>query len=195
VQSFVMHREGADGAPVVRHFTLERHGPNPPMPAMPRMEFHAWGDPSDPEFEKRMEEWGEQMEKWGEEYGAQWEKWGEEQGAQALAWSEQARRAAPEVVHSCDDGEMGRTTTDDGRTRIVICPEVHVRMAQRAEAQARAQAVRAQSQAARAEAQALASLRRSRGAIANNRGMSDQVRQEVLEDLDDEIRRMERGED
>jgi uncharacterized membrane protein YcjF (UPF0283 family) len=48
---------------------------------------------------------------------------------------------------------------------------------------------------ARATAQALASLRRSRNAIASNRGMSDASRDEVLADLDNEIRRMERGED
>ena len=180
VQTFVVRREGPDGEPEVRHFTFERHGPNPPdvpMPAMPRMEFHAWGDPTDPEFEKRMEEWGEQMEKWGEEYGDQWEKWGEQQGEQALAWSQQAQRFAPEVVHSCDEGEMSRTTTEDGRRRVVICQERYAR------------------NAARAEAQALAALRRSRAAIASNHGMNDEVRQEVLEDLDDEIRRMERGED
>jgi hypothetical protein len=76
---------------------------------------------------------------------------------------------------------MGRTTTDDGRRRIVICQDVQVRNAERAEA--------------RAQAQALAALRRSRNAIATNRGMSEEVRQEVLEDLDDEIQRMERGED
>lgn len=178
VQTFILRREGEDGKPEVRQFTLERHGPNPPMPTMPRMEFHAWGDPSDPEFEKRMEEWGEQMGKWGEEYGKQWEKWGEQQGAQALAWSQ---RSAPEVIHSCDGGEMGRTTTDDGRVRIVICPEAPARNAARAEA--------------RAQAQALASLRRARSTIASNRGMSEDVREEILEDLDDEIRRMERGVD
>jgi hypothetical protein len=188
VQAFVLRREGEDGNPEVRQFTFERHGPNPPMPAMPRMEFRAWGDPADPDFDKRMEEWGEQMEKWGEQYGKQWEKWGEQQGAQALAWSEQAQRNAPEVIHSCDQADIARTTTEDGRRRIVICPEVHARMAEQAEARA------AQAEA-RATAQALASLRRSRNAIASNRGISDATRQEVLEDLDDEIRRMERDED
>jgi beta-lactamase regulating signal transducer with metallopeptidase domain len=187
-RTFVLRREGEDGKPVVQHFTFERHGPNPPMPAMPRMEFHAWGDPTDPDFDKRIEEWSEQMERWGEEYGQQWEKWGEQQGAQALAWSQQAQRYAPEVVHSCDENQMGRTTTDDGRVRVVICPEVHARMAAQAEARA------AQAEA-RAKSQALMSLRRSRNAIATNRGMSDDVRQEVLEDLDEEIERMERGGD
>jgi len=185
VRTIMVRREGEDGQPEVRHFTLERHGanspPNVPMPAMPRMDFHAWGDPTDPEFEKRMEEWGEQMEKWGEEYGEQWEKWGEQQGAQALALSEQAQRNVPEVIHSCDESEMARATTDDGRRRVVICQQGLERNAARAQAHA--------------QSQALTALRRSRNAIANNRGMSDEVRQEVLEDLDDEIRRMERGED
>jgi hypothetical protein len=71
--------------------------------------------------------------------------------------------------------------TDDGRVRVVICPEVHARMAAQAEA--------------RAKVQALAGLRHARASIARNRGMSEEVRQEVLEDLDDEISRMERGED
>jgi beta-lactamase regulating signal transducer with metallopeptidase domain len=187
-QAFVLPREGEDGKPVVQHFTFDRSGPNPPMPAMPSMEFHAWGDPSDPDFARRMEEWGEQMEKWGQEYGEQWEKWGEQQGAQALAWSQEAQRNAPEVIHSCDQADLARTTTDDGRRRIVICPEVHVRMAEQAQA-------RAEAQAARASAVALANLRRSRNAIASNSRMNDEVRREVLDDLDDEIRRMERRDD
>jgi hypothetical protein len=182
VQTFVMHREGPDGKPVVRTFTFERHGPTPgPMPAMPQMEFHAWGDPSDPDFEKRMDEWSEQMDKWGEEYGEQWEKWSEEHQAQALAWSEQAQRNAPEVVHSCDQAEMARTTTDDGRRRVVICREMHERNAARAEA--------------RGKAQALAGLRRNRAAIANNRAMDDDVRDDVLENLDEAIERLEQNED
>ena len=196
VRTFTTRREGADGKPVVQQFTLQRNGANPPpntpTPEMPRMEFHAWGDPTDPDFAKDMEAWGEQMDKWGKQYGEQWEKWGEQQGAersaQALAWSEQARRSAPEVIHSCDPAEMARRTTDDGRRRVVICPQVNVRIAEQAEA-------RAQAQAARAEAQSLAALRRSRNAIATNSGMSENVRQEVLQDLDNEIRRMERGGD
>ncbi|HEU4649807.1 MAG TPA: M56 family metallopeptidase [Croceibacterium sp.] len=185
VQTFVVRREGPDGTPHEQHFTYQRHGPNAapdvPMPAVPRMDFRAWGDPNDPDFEKRMEEWGEQMEKWGEEYGKQWEKWGQEQERQGLALAEQARRNAPEVVHSCDQAELARTQTEDGRRRVVICNEVRARNAAQAEA--------------RAQAQALSALRRSRNAIASNRGMDDEVRQEVLDDLDDEIERMERGED
>jgi beta-lactamase regulating signal transducer with metallopeptidase domain len=199
VQTYVFQRRGEDGKPVTQHFTFERTGPNVPMPAMPQMQFRAWGDPDDPEFEKNMEEWGKHMEKWGEEYGQQWEKWGEQQGAQALALAEQARSNAPEVVHSCDEAEMRRTVTSDGRTRVVICPEAHARYAAQAEARAEAQAARtearAEAQAARANAQALFALRRSRDAIANNSGMSEDVRREVLGDLDDEIRRMERGQD
>ncbi len=194
VPGFEPHR-AAGANPEPRPFAFERFGPNPPpMPAMPQVQ--AWGDPDSPEYERRMEEFGEAMDKWGEEYGRQmdqwgeqygkqWEKWGEQQREQALAYAEQARRNAPEVVHSCDPAEMARTTTGDGRTRVVICPEVHVRMAEQAQA-------RAQAQAARANSQALSNLRRSRNAIANNSGMSDEVRRSVLEELDDEIRRMER---
>jgi bla regulator protein BlaR1 len=172
VRTFVLRREGPEGEPEVRHFTFQRTGPNPPMPAMPRMEFHAWGDPADPEFERRMEEWGEQMEKWGEEYGKQWEQWAEQHGEQALAWSEQARRAAPEVVHSCDVNEP--RVTADGRTRVVICQREIER---------------------RAYAGAQAGLRQARNAIASNRAIDDEVRREILEDLDEEISRIERAED
>jgi bla regulator protein BlaR1 len=178
VRTFVLRREGPDGEPEVRHFTFRGpmptppNAPNPPMPAMPRMEFHAWGDPADPEFERRMEEWGEAMEKWGEEYGEQWEQWAEQHGEQAFAWSEQARRAAPEVVHSCDVDEP--KVTADGRTRVVICQREIER---------------------RAYAGAQAGLRQARNAIASNRAIDDEVRREILEDLDEEISRIERAED
>lgn len=189
VQALALHGEQSASPPAAPRFPFPgANPPNVPMPQMPNLNFDAWGTPTDPDFERNMEEWSQQMEKWGEEYGRQWEKWGEQQGAQALAWSEQARRNAPEVVHSCDQAELARTTTADGRRRVVVCPDVHVRMAEQA-------AARAAQAEARANAQALANLRRSRNAIASNRGMSDEVRQEVLEDLDDEIRRMERGED
>lgn len=169
VQTFVLQREGTDGKPEVRHFTFHRTGPNAPMPTMPRMEFHDWGDPTDPEFEQRMEEWSEQMEKWGEEYGKQWEEWAEDQSEQALAWSEHARRNAPEVVHSCDEREP--RVTADGRTRVVICQrEIE----------------------SRARAQAQAGLRQARATIAANREISEAVRREILVDLDEEIERIER---
>jgi hypothetical protein len=171
VQTFVVRREGEDGKPEVRQFTLRRDG-NAPMPAMPRMEFHALGDPTDPEFEKRMEEWGEQMGKWGEEYGAQWDKWAEDHQGQALAWSEHARRNVPEVIHSCDENES--RVTADGRTRVVICQREIER---------------------RAYAGAQAGLRQARNAIASNRAIDEDVRREILEDLDEEIERIERDED
>jgi len=119
------------------------------------------------------------MDKWGEEYGKQWEKWGEEHQAEALAWSEQAQRNAPEVVHSCDPAEQARTTTEDGRRRIVICQNVIAR--ERTEA--------------RSKAQALAGLRRNRAAIADNQSMDQDVRDDVLENLDRAIERIERDED
>jgi hypothetical protein len=40
-----------------------------------------------------------------------------------------------------------------------------------------------------------ASLRQARTAIATNRAIDDEVRREILEDLDEEIERIERGED
>jgi hypothetical protein len=172
VQTFVLRREGEDGNPQVRHFTFQRTIPNPPLPAMPPMAFPAWGDPDDPEFEKRMEEWGAQMEKWGGEYGAQWERWAEEHEGQALAWAEQARRAAPEVVHSCDENES--RVTADGRPRVVICQREIERQAY---------------------AGAHAGLRQARTAIATNQAIDEEVRREILQDLDEEIERIERGED
>ena len=128
-----------------------------------------------------MEEWGEQMEKWGEEYGEQMEQWGEQQGAQALAWSEQAQRNAPEVVHSCDDGEMA---PHHDRRR----PPADRDLPRRAGAQ------RGPGRGA-GQAHALASLRRRRSAIARNQRDERRGPPGSARGLDDEIRRMERGED
>lgn len=170
VRSFSFYGEGPDGEPETRSFTFQRTPtpPMPPLPAMPTVDF-AWGDPDDPEFERRMEEFGEQMERWGEQYGQQWEQWGERFGQQALAWSEQARSAAPEVVESCDANEP--RVTADGRTRVVICQREIER---------------------RAYAGAQAGLRGARAAIAANRAIDEEVRREILRDLDEEIERIQR---
>ena len=133
------------------------------MPAMPQLQFHALGDPSDPEFEARMEAWGKEMEKWGEEWG---EKYTAQMEAHAEAWAE-AGKHVPEVVQSCDEDERRRTTTADGRPRVVICQRDY-------------------TQAARS------SLRVARESIAHNRSMSEEVRREVLQELDAEIERLER---
>lgn len=173
VRSVEFRREGPDGSTETRQFTFHRAPdapmpPMPPMPAMPKTDL-SWGGPDDPEFERRMEEWGKQMERWGEEFGRQWEQWGEQFGQQAFAWSEQARRAAPEVVHSCDPDEP--QVTADGRSRVVICQRDVER---------------------RALASARAGLRGARAAIAANRALDEEVRREILRDLDEEIERIER---
>jgi hypothetical protein len=174
VRTFVVRRDGAsDGEPEVRGFTLRREGGGEwtgEMPELPRMEFNSRGEPLDPQFEARMEEFGRQMERWAEENGARWEQWGEQQGAQALALAEQARRNAPEVVHSCDEDEQARTTTEDGRRRIVICQR-------------------------NIEFAARKGLRSARNSIARNSDISPEIRNEILQDLDEEIARIEREAD
>ncbi len=184
--------------PVMDHFLLEREGEGDevkslgrrlefdrgewaapqPMP-MPAFDYPQWDDP---EFEKKieqfghdMEKWGKDWEKWGEKWGEQWAEHAREQAeqarahaqhgsAQALAWAD-AARFAPEVVHSCDQGE--RATADDGRPRVVICQRDIERIAR-------------------------SSLRFARNSIAGNPEISDEVRREVLADLDEEIERIER---
>ncbi|MBO9519000.1 MAG: antirepressor regulating drug resistance protein [Porphyrobacter sp.] len=167
VQQFELRREGPDGKPQVQQFTLRRgpgaQGDLPPMPQVPRMEFHAQGNPTDPDFGAKMEAWGKEMEKWGEEWG---EKYAAQMEKQAEQWAEAGRRAEPEVVQSCDPSERRRSTTSDGRQRIVIC-ERDYQMA------------------------AATGLRQARASIARNSQISEEVRREVLDDLDDEIRRIE----
>lgn len=139
--------------------------PVPPMPAMPNFQF-TWSGAEDPEFEKKMEEWGAKMEAWGEKFGEEYAKQAE---AHAFAWSQAAERAAPVVVHSCagNPQTVSRTeTTDDGRQKIVICERV-------------------------AQRQAIGSLRSARETIARDRQIDPDVRDEVLEELDQEIERIE----
>jgi hypothetical protein len=171
VRTFVLRRESAgdEPAPVVRQFTLRREGdapPVPPVPAPPRFEFHGWADPTDPEFEAKMEEFGRQMEAWGKQFGEQY-------AAQAQATAQAtalAVRHAPEVVQSCDENEQRQALTEDGRPRVVICQR-------------------------QVELAARTGLRSARDTIAHNRAISDSVRAEILRDLDREIARIERGED
>jgi hypothetical protein len=154
-----------------------------------------------------MEAWGREMEEWGRQWG---EKWGEQHRAQALALAEEHRtramaqgerqreralaraeqqreralalaerkhgqardwadaaRYAPEVVESCDEGEMRRTTTADGRPRVVICQREITEMVR-------------------------SSLRTARESIAHTRAISEEVRREVLRDLDEEIAQLDR---
>ena len=165
---------------MVRQFEFRRGEWAAPHPVpMPHFEFRNWDDP---EFEKKMEQfghemeqWGKDMEKWGEKHGEQYAEQAREQAeqamqhaeqgrAQALAWA-QAARQGPVIVQNCDDD--GPTVTDDGRQRVVICQ----RDIQRA---------------------TRSSLRGARAAIANNPEISEEVRNEVLRDLDQEIARIER---
>jgi erythromycin esterase-like protein len=108
-----------------------------------------------------------------EEFGRRMEEWGKKYGeqyaAQAQAWAETARNA-PEVIQSCDESEQSRTRTADGRPRVVICQR-QIQLA------------------------AQTGLRNARNAIAGNRAISDEVRSEILRDLDKEIERIEREND
>jgi bla regulator protein blaR1 len=164
--------EGEDGQTAVRQFTVRRVDRAPLPPAvgqLPRSELRV--HPSDPQWQRQMEQFERDMERWGEEYGRQMEQWGREFGERQAAQA-RAFAMAPEVIHSCDEGEQGRTTIAHGSPRVVIC--------QRAIE-------------ARAMAQASSSLRAARASIAGSRAMSESVRREVIEELDEEIARLERG--
>ena len=112
-------------------------------------------------FGVEMEKFGAEMERWGEAFG-------EEQARRFAAME----REMPTVVESCDgSGRVARSWIDAaGRPRIAVCEQAAERQAQRS---------------------ALTGLRSARSAIAHNRAMSDAVRTEVLEDLDEEIARLE----
>lgn len=138
--------------------------PAAPMPAMPSMTF-SWSS-DDPEFEAKMEQWGAKMEAWGEKLGEEYAKQAE---AHAFAWSQDVERKVPVVVHSCAGNPQSVTrteTTDDGRQKIVICERV-------------------------AQRQALRGLRSARETIARDRQIDPEVRDEVLQELDEEIERIE----
>lgn len=182
VQTFAFWRQGEQGEQNERQvyrFALSRDGaapPGPPAPPTPRFEFHGWGDPADPEFEASMEKFEREMEKWSREMEDWGEKFGEQYAAQAESYAlaaAEAGRHMPEVVESCDAGERARTTTADGHPRIVICEREIEAMA---------------------NAGALAGLRGARASIAHNSQIGEDVQREILEDLDDEIERIERGE-
>ncbi|HTM96422.1 MAG TPA: M56 family metallopeptidase [Croceibacterium sp.] len=137
--------------------------PAPPAPPAQHVQFRGWSASDDSEYARKMEAWGQQMSRWSEEYGARYAR-------QAEALAAQAQRNAPEVVESCDGNPTTVTrheVTTDGRQRIVICERVATR-------------------------QALGGLRSARETIARNRQMDPDVRDEVLNELDSEIQRIER---
>ena len=206
VQTFVLNRTGRDGRPIVQEFAW--HGPQPPRVEWPQGEWDSEEfQRSMEQFQREMEQFREQFaeqhgqawEQWAEQYGKQWEQWGERYAdsqehraerlaeaqqhraeaqarrAEALAQAQQARSqawaaAVPEVVVNCDENVPARSSvTADGRQQIVICDEVMNRFAR-------------------------SSLRNARESIARNPEISEEVRREVLEDLDQEIARIERDE-
>ena len=220
VQTLTVTRTGPDGAPVVREYSW--NGPRPPQPHWQGEWDSEEFQRSMEQFQREMEQFREQFaeqhgqawEQWAEQYGKQWEQWGERfadaqeqrverlaeaqaRRAEALARSAEARAAAqagraeaqaaaraarahalasiaavPQVIVGCDDndGSPARSSvTADGRQQIVICDEVMNRFAR-------------------------SSLRNARESIARNPEISEEVRREVLEDLDQEIARIERDE-
>ena len=92
----VIRHTGPDGKPEVHEFSWNGSGPVPPVPPAPPVAPVApvapniqlnWGQPADPDFEKKMEAWGRQMEQWGQQYG-------ERYAQQAQARSAEHRRDA-----------------------------------------------------------------------------------------------------
>lgn len=165
----------------VRTVTVERDGEGEGAPVVRRFAMRRDGDlppvppvPPMPRVEFRGHpedpEFQARMEKFGREMDEWGKKFGEQYAAQAREWAETARKNAPEVVESCDENERARTRTEDGRPRVVICQR-QIQLAARS------------------------SLRGARAAIAHNREISDAVRAEILRDLDQEIERIERGDD
>lgn len=178
VRTIVIHRDGEDGEPIVRQFSWHGAPGAPgaaPTPPMPEFRFHGEDFDSE-EFQRGMEQFQREMEQfraeWTEEHSEEWAQWAEQHRGQALALADQARRMAPEVVHDCAEGDnpVRSTRTEDGRQRVIICNVQINRMAR-------------------------SSLRNARNAIAQNREISAEVRNEILEDLDEEIERIEREHD
>jgi bla regulator protein blaR1 len=164
--------EGQDGQPAVRQSAAHSVVGVPLSPAvvqLPRLELR--GHPGDAEWQRQVEQFEREMERWGEEYGRKMEQWGREFGERQAAQA-RAFAMAPEVVVSCDESEQGRASVAHGRPRVTIC--------QRAIE-------------ARAMAQASSGLRAARASIAGDRAMSESIRREVIEELDEEILRLERG--
>lgn len=174
IRTLVARGDGPDSERAVHEFTvpppperlavaeLPQPSQLPQPPQPPRFDAFAHGHPGDPEFEARLEEFGRAMEKWGEQFG---ERMAADAEARAEAWAK-VQHQMPEVVESCDPSERRRTTNADGRPRIVLC-EREIELAARS------------------------SLRQARNAIARNRDMSENIRRDVLRNLDEEIARLE----
>jgi beta-lactamase regulating signal transducer with metallopeptidase domain len=158
-----------DRSDFARQFRFDHDGSVPPVPPIPPM-------PPVPHFE--FEGWSgaddPEFEAKMEQFGREMEEWGrkfgEQYAAQAQAHALEAARHTPEVVESCDENEARRTRTADGRPRVVIC--------------------KSQIQLAAREG-----LRQARAAIERNRALSEEMRAEIVKDLDREIERIERDRD
>jgi beta-lactamase regulating signal transducer with metallopeptidase domain len=206
----VLRRQGEDGKPVLREFTLRREDGAPMPPNAPHFEFHGQGNWADPDFEAKMEAWGQEMEKWGKEWG---EKWGRQYSEQAQAQAAQARAQAAQ--------ERNQALAEAAQARSAARAE-----AAQARSEARVESAQARAQALawndtprivrncdgnerggprtengrkvvvicqpQVSVQLRSSLRQARDSIASNPQLSPDIRDEILADLDDEIERIER---
>lgn len=133
-----------------------------------QFEFHGLA-PDDPQYERRMEAWSKQMEKWGERYGKQMEKWGEQQG-------EQVRRFA--LVRPFPVPQVPAVPVPP------IPPQPHAYPVPPVAPQP--QAARVVSPPAATSA-AIEGLRGARERIARDPGLTESIRRQVLDELDEEI--------
>jgi beta-lactamase regulating signal transducer with metallopeptidase domain len=163
--------EAPDGEKDVLVYRLHRDGDAPPAEDERRMIFREQRELSE-EQRKRFEEMAHEWEKKGAEWTArsgEFEALAREHEGRALALVERM----PRVIERCDEGSDGVTQTvdDKGKHTIVICERAIERHALRS---------------------AVFGLRQARASIAGNRELDAEVRNDILEDLDKEIERIER---
>lgn len=156
--------EAAEGEKDVFVYRMTDDGDDRPEGERRMFEFRDVRPLSD-EQRKRFEEMARDFEK----RGAEFEVMAREHEGRALAMAGRA----PRVIQRCDEGTESVTETvdDSGKKTIVICER-------RIEERARLGA--------------LGGLRGARAMIANNRELSASVRDEILQELDSEIARIER---
>ena len=154
----------ADGEKDVFVYRMIHDGEELPEGERRMFEFRDVRPLSD-EQRQRFEEMARDFEK----RGAEFEVMAREHEGRALAMAARA----PRVIQRCDEGTESVTETvgDSGKKTIIICER-------RIEERARLGA--------------LGGLRGARAMIANNRELSASVRDEILQELDSEIARIER---
>jgi hypothetical protein len=208
VQRVVLrHPEARRNQRIERRFALRGDGRQwPGAGQWPHVQMNFQGNPLDPEFQQRMEAYSREMEEWSRKYGKQWERYGQQMaeryGRQAQrfalvrpapmprpmvapqapgaplapqapqAWAAPRVAISPEMLQRCRGGDAssGETTLPNGQRQVVICNQVRGGGA----------------------GQALNSLRATRERIARNSALSEDVRRDVLQDLDREIERLQR---